>query len=127
MQDRSPDELDMALGQSIRLRRLDNRLSQTQLAEAIGVSFQQVQKYERGANRVSFSMMVRIARALGCRVSDLVADVDQRSGEEEPAGVPRELTVQPDAYALLEAYASIDSPRLRRAVLDLARNVSRSG
>lgn len=107
------------------MRRKELGVSQEKLADSIGLTFQQVQKYERGANRVSFSMMVRIARALGCRVSDLVADVDQRNGEEEPAAAPRELTVQPDAYALLEAYASIDSPRLRRAVLDLARNVSR--
>src|SRR6185437_3860998 len=75
--DEGPDRLDQALGLAIRLRRHARGLSQSALGEAIGVSFQQVQKYERGSNRVSFSTMVRICQALGCQVSDLVGEVQE--------------------------------------------------
>jgi transcriptional regulator with XRE-family HTH domain len=51
-------------------------MSQERLAEACGVSFQQVQKYESGANRISFSRLLQIARALNCRLSDLVGALD---------------------------------------------------
>ena len=56
--DDEPHPLDVALGQSVRLRRRSLRMSQQALADAIGVSFQQVQKYERGTNLVSFSRLV---------------------------------------------------------------------
>ena len=61
---RAADELDRALGNAIRLRRRSLNLTQEQLANACGISFQQVQKYENGANRVSFSRLVQIARAI---------------------------------------------------------------
>ena len=78
--DDQPHPLDVALGQSVRLRRRALRMSQQALADAIGVSFQQVQKYERGTNRVSFSRLVEISHTLGCRVSDLVDDLDEDKG-----------------------------------------------
>ena len=76
----APDTLDIAIGAAIRLRRKQLKISQDVLAERCGVSFQQVQKYENGANRVSFSRLVQIAHALGLRVSDLVGDIDQAAG-----------------------------------------------
>jgi len=122
MDDGGPDRLDQALGLAIRLRRHARGLSQSALGEAIGVSFQQIQKYERGSNRVSFSTMVRICEALGCHVSDLVAEVEQlgdgRSG-------PQDLLTQPEAAPLLEALAQIRSAGVRRAVLELARGLAR--
>src|SRR6478736_258517 len=74
---RAADDLDRALGNAIRLRRRSLNLTQEQLANACGISFQQVQKYENGANRVSFSRLVQIARALECRVTDLTTALDQ--------------------------------------------------
>jgi transcriptional regulator with XRE-family HTH domain len=127
MDDGGPDRLDQALGLAIRLRRHARGLSQSALGEAIGVSFQQIQKYERGANRVSFSTMVRICEALGCHVSDLVAEVEQLdAGAKREAG-GRDLLTQPEAAPLLEALAQIRSPGVRRAVLELARGLAREG
>jgi transcriptional regulator with XRE-family HTH domain len=68
--------LDIALGARIRIRRKTLGLSQDDLASQIGLTFQQIQKYERGANRVSFSRLVDIARTLKCRVQDLIGDLD---------------------------------------------------
>jgi len=127
MDDGGPDRLDQALGLAIRLRRHARGLSQSALGEAIGVSFQQIQKYERGSNRVSFSTMVRICEALGCHVSDLVAEVEQLDTGPKRGPGDRHLLTQPEAAPLLEALAQIRSPGVRRAVLELARGLAREG
>jgi transcriptional regulator with XRE-family HTH domain len=67
---------DLALGQAIRARRRAAGMSQDELADRCGVSFQQMQKYERGLNRVSVSRLVHIAHALGCRVGELAGPLD---------------------------------------------------
>ena len=72
----SPSPMDIALGARIRQRRKGLGISQTGLADAIGLTFQQIQKYERGFNRVSFSRLVDIAHALDCRVVELIGDLD---------------------------------------------------
>jgi transcriptional regulator with XRE-family HTH domain len=125
MEEGGPDRLDQALGLAIRLRRHARGLSQSALGDAIGVSFQQIQKYERGTNRVSFSTMVRICEALDCHVSDLVGEVEQLSpGRADEAA---DMLTQPEAAPLLEALAQIKSPVVRRAVLELARSLAREG
>jgi transcriptional regulator with XRE-family HTH domain len=127
MDDGGPDRLDQALGLAIRLRRHARGLSQSALGDAIGVSFQQIQKYERGTNRVSFSTMVRICDALGCHVSDLVAEVEQLDTRGKRGAGGQDLLTQPEAAPLLEALAQIRSPGVRRAVLELARSLARDG
>ena len=72
----SPSPMDIALGARIRQRRKGLGISQTGLADAIGLTFQQIQKYERGFNRVSFSRLVDIAHALDCRVVELIGELD---------------------------------------------------
>lgn len=120
-----PDRLDQALGLAIRLRRHARGLSQSALGEAIGVSFQQVQKYERGSNRVSFSTMVRICQALGCQVSDLVGEVQELGAAATADGAASEPLTQPEAGPMLEALSQIRSSGVRRAVLELARSLAR--
>src|SRR5580692_10124503 len=72
-----PDPIDVAVGARVRIRRRWLGLSQTQLANALGITFQQVQKYERGANRVSASMLVKIAAKLETTVAALVGEDGQ--------------------------------------------------
>jgi transcriptional regulator with XRE-family HTH domain len=69
-----PDPIDVAVGARIRARRLELGMSQTKLANALGLTFQQVQKYERGDNRVSASTLVRSARALDVAAAALVGE-----------------------------------------------------
>lgn len=111
----SPDPIDILVGARIRLRRKMQGLSQTALADAVGVTFQQVQKYERGANRVSASRLSQIAKKLGCSVAHL-------HGEEATVANGAELTSLSvsGAAELLELYAGL-KPGLRRAILDLVR------
>ena len=82
-----PHPLDTALGARIRNRRKALGLSQSALGAALGLTFQQVQKYERGKNRVSFSKLVGTAHALNCTVSDLITGLD-RSEVASPAEEP---------------------------------------
>jgi len=121
-----PNRLDIALGLLIRQRRKALNLSQTALANAIGLTFQQVQKYELGSNRVSFSRLVDIAHALDCRVIDLVGDLDDRSMPNQP--LFRQETAylrEAGAPELLVAYAAAP-PALRRAVLRLVREIAKN-
>jgi len=73
-QNHTPDPIDVEVGRRIRLRRKALGISQSELAGALGVSFQQCQKYEKGANRVSASMLVRIAAKLETTVAALVGE-----------------------------------------------------
>ncbi len=73
------NSVDVAVGQQIRVRRLAKGISQSSLADAIGVTFQQVQKYERGTNRVSASKLVAIANALSTDVADFFGTPSQTS------------------------------------------------
>jgi len=123
-EDDAPHPLDIALGVRVRQRRKELRLSQSDLGKAVGVTFQQMQKYEHGTNRISFSRMVAIARALKCSVADLIGDLDKR----KPTGAFSRQMAQlsePGASELLAAFSNIDSPKRRRAVLTLARQLAR--
>ena len=79
-----PHVVDIAVGRNIRQRRHALKISQEALAEAIDVSFQQVQKYERGANRVSASCLYEICRTLKCHPSDLMPAPDWYRDEKTP-------------------------------------------
>ena len=105
------------MGVNIRARRKALGLSQTELAEGIGLTFQQVQKYERGSNRVSFSRLVDIAHALDCRVTDLIADLDEGTESASFRTDTNHLRVE-GAPELLEAYKAAPKP-IQKVILKL--------
>lgn len=114
------DETDIALGARIRVRRNELKLTQEMLAEALGVTYQQVQKYERGIDRISVSMLIKIARRLDCTVAALIG--------EEPGSVDDVLAPRlaiPGALELLEIYSRIGSSSTRRRLLDLLSDLSK--
>jgi transcriptional regulator with XRE-family HTH domain len=118
-----PHPLDISLGRNIRLRRKSLGMSQSALGEAVGLTFQQVQKYERGKNRVSFSKLAGIATALQCRISDLIDGLEDRTdADSEENGAA--LLGETGALELLQTYASVKSSRLRRAIISLAKGLS---
>ena len=122
-EDNSPHPLDVALGSRIRLRRRELGLSQEQLARQIGITFQQVQKYEHGTNRVSFSRLVEIAQALRCGVMDIVGYLDKSKASPLFSRHVARLN-EAGAAELLEAYSAIQSPKHRRAILNLAKQLA---
>jgi transcriptional regulator with XRE-family HTH domain len=114
--------MDIALGAAVRIRRRTIGISQEALAEQCGVSFQQVQKYENGANRISFSRLVQIARALKCRVVDLMDVLD--GPDRETTGDLDLLTRMrtPGAVELLAAFEQM-APEARSSLVSLLRAV----
>lgn len=74
----APTQADFVLGELLKQKRLAAGISQQQLAEACGITFQQVQKYERAANRISVSRLMAISAALGTTASALVTEVEAR-------------------------------------------------
>ena len=117
----TPDPIDIDVGARIRARRVFQGLSQTKLATALGLTFQQVQKYERGDNRVSASTLVRVAGALDTSVAALVGEDGART--EKP--MFRHLAM-PGAFDLLDAFAKIADPEVRRAVVRLTKTLARA-
>jgi transcriptional regulator with XRE-family HTH domain len=114
---RSANPLDVAIGARLRVRRRAASLSQQKLAERLGVTFQQVQKYERGTNRIAGSTLILIAEALDTPASYFL-------GEGAGGPVNDEALVniaQRGASDLLKQYVSIRSPRLRGALLQLVK------
>ncbi len=113
-----PDPVDIAVGARVRLLRKARNVSQATLAEAIGVTFQQVQKYERASNRISISMLTRIAETLGTNVAELV---DERPSDQDSFDTMAQLMNAPGVLSLVQAFAKIPEGAQRRAALNLVR------
>jgi transcriptional regulator with XRE-family HTH domain len=121
MSPKNPDEIDVLVGRNIRIHRVAKRLSQTELAERIGVTFQQVQKYEKGVNRIGSGRLVRIADILEVPVMTLL-DGAQRTGQA-PARSPLTLIADREPFRLVQAFSQIKDKRLRRALVDLVGHI----
>ena len=123
------DPIDVAVGARIRIRRVETGLSQAELGARIGVTFQQIQKYGRGANRVSASMLVRAARALGCTGGFLLDgpaedDTAQPGQADVMQAELNSLMATPGAMELLRAYVVIPSRETRAGVLAVVRGLT---
>jgi transcriptional regulator with XRE-family HTH domain len=114
------DPIDVAVGARIRLLRKMRGQSQQALADAAGVTFQQIQKYERGANRVSASMLARIAAALQSPVAELFGETSSSSSAIDEVAA---LLSQPGALELLRAYAELPRGPARSALVDFVRSL----
>ncbi len=113
--------VDVHVGARIRALRKKRGLSQSALGKRIGVTFQQIQKYERGANRVSASALYEIAGLLGVPVAEMFAGLLSPGGESESADAAARMVLAtvPDGALLLEAFAAL-SERERGAILCVA-------
>lgn len=120
---KAPDPMDVALGAAVRIRRRTLGLSQEALAEQCGISFQQIQKYENGANRISFSRLVQIARALKCRVVDLMDVLDTPDCETAADLDLLSRMRTPGAIELLAAFEQL-TPDSRTALVALLRTLT---
>ena len=126
---RSPGAVDVHVGARVRLRRQILRMSQETLAKALGITFQQVQKYERGSNRVGASRLWKIAKTLDVPVNYFFEGL-----EDAPTGVALEAdsptaTVYQfinshDGVAFAKALSKIDNMKTRRRILELVRTLA---
>lgn len=136
-----PNPIDVHVGARVRLRRTLLGMSQEKLGEAIGLTFQQVQKYERGANRIGASRLYDLSRVLDVPVSffydDMSDDVSNLSPRnivnagyeiEEPATSfePDPMTKR-ETLELVRAYYRITDPHVRKRVFELAKALANAG
>lgn len=124
--DTFPNPIDVHVGLRIRLRRKEMGVSQEKLAEAIGLTFQQVQKYERAANRVSASKLYEMARALETSTTYFFEGLADAAtlAPGEPAGGQAHMQaflLTPEGVELASAFPKIPQPKVRRRILDLVR------
>src|SRR5712691_11815055 len=130
-----PNPIDVQVGSRVRLRRNMLGLSQEKLGTAIGLTFQQVQKYERGANRIGASRLHELSRVLDVPVSFFFDDLDPVRAPAIPGGF-----AEPPAEAfesdplrrretveLVDAYYAVEDAAVRRRLLDLARALAAKG
>ncbi len=123
-----PNPIDVHVGSRIRLRRTLLGMSQERLGEALGLTFQQVQKYEGGANRVSASRLSRVADILGVPISYFFADLDTAAAEGGPQqAAARERLQRPETIELVRSYYGIADQRIRHQFLDMVKAVAQSG
>jgi len=135
-----PDPVDVHVGKRLRLRRTLLGMSQEQLAAAVGVTFQQIQKYERGSNRVSASRLYDIARVLGVDISFFFDDISEdvtagRPTQHLPQAVGLAENPMPafeqdelsrsESLELLRHYWKLPSSAMRKHILDLLKSMGR--
>ena len=121
MATKMPDPLDVMVGAKIRIFRIHRRVSQTDLAEQIGVTFQQVQKYEKGINRVGASRLSRIAAVLGVSIGELFESPGDKLADSTS---PFRLLAEPGALRVLKAYTRTSDPRVRHAIAELIEGIA---
>lgn len=120
-----PHAVDLHVGIRIRMRRKEMGVSQERLAEALGITFQQVQKYERGANRVSASKLWEVAAALKTPVAyfyDGLGDGEAAATGERDAA--QEFLLSSEGIELMAAFPRIAEPAIRRKIVELVRVVA---
>ena len=117
MTTKSTTEVDQQVGARIRARRMALRISQSTLAEAVGITFQQIQKYEKGTNRIGSSRLTQLAKTLDVPVSYFFEGLD--GSAEAP-----DFLADPEVAELLSAFRAIENKDLRRALVGIAKIMS---
>lgn len=126
-----PNPIDVHVGARVRLRRTLLGMSQEKLGESLGLTFQQVQKYERGANRIGASRLYDLSRVLDVPVSYFFEDMGEEvmaasprhmvRATEDPPEAENTLLAQRETLELVRAYYRIQDPDVRRKVQELAK------
>jgi transcriptional regulator with XRE-family HTH domain len=111
---------DEEVAKRVRALRLRRGISQIELSHALGVTFQQVQKYERGANRISAGRLFRIAEALDVPIAFFFADFTKRTSDPYSIAIDFNFLQTADAQRLIRAYARIRAGGIRLSLVRLA-------
>jgi transcriptional regulator with XRE-family HTH domain len=122
-----PNPIDVHVGARIRMRRLLLGMNQETLANALGLTFQQVQKYEGGANRVSASRLSAMADILGVPISYFFGDLRPNDAELSPEDRQwRDYLQRPETIEFIRLYYAIPDAKVRRQFLEMAKTVAES-
>ena len=127
MHPKAPNEIDRLVGSRVRERRMQIGMSQEQLAGELGITVPQVQKYEKGVNRIGASRLYRIAGLLGVPISLFFEAhaAPHEAPQADPGAPDPSVFADRETIELALAFHRITRPQVRRALLDLARAVTR--
>ena len=125
MRARTGNPVDVAVGARIRNLRLRNKLSQEEVGRRLKISFQQVQKYEKGTNRVGASRLSELAKIFGVSVDAFFSEVGSSGSAKEAARRPIDRLTDRHTIRLVEAYESLNDPKLKVAIVELAEQMAR--
>jgi len=131
---KKPNPIDVHVGSRIRLRRTMLSMSQEKLGEALGITFQQIQKYEKGTNRVGASRLQNISSVLNVPVSFFFEDApgDQTSeqqgmAEANSSNYVVDFLSSSEGLQLNRAFIKIEDPKIRRKLIDLTKALAADG
>lgn len=129
---KAPNPIDVQVGARVRMRRMLVGLSQEKLGERIGLTFQQIQKYEKGTNRISASRMQQISEALTVPVAYFFDG--SHSGEKSEGGFSEksapfitDFLSTSEGLALNKAFLRLKDPKVRRKIIDLVKSLAEEG
>jgi transcriptional regulator with XRE-family HTH domain len=120
MPPKRPSSVDIAVGRNIRIWRMAKGLSQAQLAQRLGVTFQQVQKYEIGANRIGTGRLVKAAAVLGVPIAALLESADG----SDPGRSLLSLVADWRSFRLVHAFAAIKDSSTRLSIVNLVEKIA---
>jgi len=128
---KKPNPIDIHVGSRVRLRRTMLSLSQEKLGDSLGITFQQIQKYEKGANRIGASRLQQIARVLNTPVAFFFEDApgmqsDSGGGfaESESANYVVDFLSSTEGLQLNRAFVKINDPQVRKKIVDLVKSLA---
>lgn len=126
MSAKSPDSIDINVGRRIRMRRMMLSKSQTDLGETCGITFQQIQKYEKGINRVSASRLQQFAKILDVPVSFFFEGQASKGAKPNAADdLAQQLLSTRDGLELTKAFVSINDKALRRSIVAIVEEIAK--
>ncbi len=132
MTKKNPNPIDVHVGSRVRLRRMLVGMSQEKLGEMLGLTFQQIQKYEKGANRIGASRLYQIAQILGVSVQFFFDDMPQEHtipkneglSESDPAPFVMDFVSSAEGLQLNRSYTRISDAHVRKRLLELVKSLS---
>jgi transcriptional regulator with XRE-family HTH domain len=125
-----PNPVDKHVGSRVRMRRMMLGMSQGKLGDALGLTFQQVQKYEKGTNRISASRLQHISHILQVPVAFFFEGAPHQPGQPKGTGEAPSPTyvsdfiATSDGLALIKAFTRIKEPKLRRRIVNLVKEIA---
>ncbi|PCH45167.1 MAG: transcriptional regulator [Hyphomicrobiales bacterium] len=126
-----PNPIDIHVGSRVRLRRTMMSMSQEKLGDALGITFQQIQKYEKGTNRIGASRMQQISAALKVPVAFFFEDAPAHSGtpatgmsEASSTSYVVDFLSSPEGIQLNRAFVRIRNPAIRRKIVDMVKTLA---
>ena len=126
MTTKSPNPVDVHVGKRIRMRRMMLNRTQTDLGRTCGITFQQIQKYEKGTNRVSASRLQQFSKLLGVPVSFFFEGLASNGAKEKkaPEDLAQQLLSTRDGIELTKAFITIDDKSVRRSIVAMVEEIA---